>query len=227
MKFKFDDPPRNKKPKHKEEQQMSVKQMSTDQLQDDLESIAQTWPNGVPEQQSDRVNALKGELKRRGEEVRRAAPPKTNGNGSKPKSIKSMNDEQLEAELRKLSTAIGVNPKDEELQERHANVRYEMRQRNAAGPSVAPRSIEIPDEDEPEKARQIESPRVQEDKRKLALNGVNGFSAQAGGRGVVLRYTATEGDTTILQVASSLSVEEAEAHIANVQAAIKKHKSDS
>lgn len=201
---------------------MSVKQMTTDQLQDDLESIANTWPGGIPPEQNDRVNALKGELKRRGEPLRAARAKQTsNGNGA-PKDIGSMTDAQLEKELRELSQSLGANPKDEDSQNRFADVRFEMRKRAKAAPaeqvppaspSVSPRAIEIPNESEVETKVEVA--------RKVARDpGVKGITASPGGKGVIVKYTAQDQFGNIAQVASMMSIEEAEQLVQHFQAAV-------
>ncbi len=131
---------------------MSVKQMSSDQLRDDLAAIALTYPDEVPWQQVDRVNALRAELKRRGESVERPA-------GQRPvpaPQLATMTGEELEAELRKLSTR-----KDEASQNRFADIRFELRRRAGAptklaeqaetSPSVVPRALELPSDEEVER----------------------------------------------------------------------------
>ena len=192
---------------------MSVKSMTADQIQDDLESIVKTWPGGVPPEQTDRVNALKGELKRRGVEARVARPqssPSSNGNG-KPASIKAMDDTELEKELRRLSTAIGLDPGDDDLQNRFADVRFEMRKRAKADgerenaqpptPPVQPRAIEIPDEVEAAPTKQAEA---------APTTSVKGFAAMVGGGGVVFKYTAQDQHGSVVQLANLLTPDEAD-----------------
>lgn len=125
---------------------MSVKQMTSDQLRADLRAIALTFPEGIPWQQVDRVNALRGELKRRGESPDAPAPPATQG------SPTAATTEELEAELRTLSTR-----NDEESQKRFADVRYELRRRAKAEDDadsrpktspVNPRALEMPSDEE-------------------------------------------------------------------------------
>jgi hypothetical protein len=155
---------------------MSVKLMTTESIRDDLETIAITWPEGVPATQVDRVNALKAELKRRGDDADapNGAPSKAKKLGRR--SVKDMDRDELEAELRSLSK---TGPGDEAAQERFANVRYELRSRLAAkkdlaedelppGPPPPPlpaRQLELPDEDEMELARRE---REANDDRKVA-----------------------------------------------------------
>lgn len=107
---------------------MSVKMMTTEQLQNDLAHTFQMWGGGIPPEQNDRVNALRAELKRRGatEHAARQELPVARG-------IEGMTDEQLAAELRGLSDRISKNPSDETLQERFADVRFELRKRTKNG----------------------------------------------------------------------------------------------
>lgn len=137
---------------------MSVKQMTTEQIRDDLTSIAMTWPEGVPWQQQDRVTALKGELKRRGESFDLASAVTAAVQGKTERPIKAMEDDELEAELRKASERLSRNPGDEATQKRFADIRYELRARTKAGAAEAPevrkapiplgRELELPDDDE-------------------------------------------------------------------------------
>ena len=192
---------------------MSVKSMTTEQLQDDLESIARTWPNGIPTEQNDRVTALKGELKRRGAEMRTIRPVTGETASDRPRNIIDMSDVQLEKELRKLSQTIGSDPKDEDAQNRFADVRFEMRKRAKAAPSsppVAPREIEIPDTVETKKPSLPEGEQVR--RAEPIANGrtsIKGFSADAQGNGVLVKYTAQVQDGSIIQVAAMLSPEDA------------------
>lgn len=127
---------------------MSVKLMSAEAIRDDLRTIALTWPDGVPAQQIDRVNALKGELKRRGEPLDGPASPTM---ARALNSITALSTEELEAELRTLSTR-----NDEASQTRFADVRFELRRRNSNGAEPAPpsrpqaaiRELELPADDE-------------------------------------------------------------------------------
>jgi len=226
MKFKFDDPPERNK---KKREPMSVKQMTSDQIQDDLEQINRQWAGGIPPEQVDRVNALKSELKRRGEQAR-AVRPQANGNGvnGKQRNVKSMTDDQLQKELSVLAETMERS--DEDAQSRFADVRYELRQRSARAepstPSVSPRSIEIPDASEEEvvtKGRDVASPSTTV-ARKIPV-GVKGFSAQVGAKGVVLRYTAQDQYGNIAQVAGMLTWDEADQLVAQIQAAIYEGKS--
>lgn len=154
---------------------MSVKLMTTESIRDDLETIAITWPDGVPATQVDRMNALKAELKRRGENANapNGAPSKA---GTGRRNVKSMDREELEQELRTLSKAGSL---DDDAQDRFADVRYELRYRLVKkdlaedelppGPPPPPlpaRQLELPDEDEMELARRE---REIEDSRKAAI----------------------------------------------------------
>ncbi len=119
---------------------MSVKMMTPQQIRDDLDTVALTWPDGIPWEQADRVNALKGELKRRGEEPWVLDPrPKTLTVGDK-------DTDALEKELRALST----RPQDDaDAQKRFAAVRDELRRRAketapAARSPLPAREIEMP-----------------------------------------------------------------------------------
>jgi hypothetical protein len=155
---------------------MSVKLMTTESIRDDLETIAITWPEGVPVTQVDRVNALTAELKRRGEDtvVPNGAPGKVK---TGRRSIKDMDREELEQELRTLSKS---SPGDEAAQERFADVRYELRSRLVkkdlaedelpSGPPPPPlpkRQLELPDEDEAELARRERE--AQDDRKAAAI----------------------------------------------------------
>jgi len=127
---------------------MSVKLMSAEAIRNDLRTIDLTWPDGVPAQQVDRVNALKAELKRRGEPLDGPASPTM---ARAMNSITALSTEELEAELRTLSTR-----NDEASQTRFADVRYELRRRASNGAEPAPpprpqaaiRELELPADDE-------------------------------------------------------------------------------
>ena len=204
---------------------MSVKTMTSDQIQGDLEAISRIWPSGVPPEQTDRVNALKGELKRRGETVRAATrqPPAAQTNGQ-PKSIAGMSDDQLAKELQNLSNAIGTDPNDDALQERFADVRFEMRKRAKAAkeepavptsPSVTPRAIEIPEE-EPAKGSLFSEASEKRAKSASAApaSSVKGFTAQLTPQGVIVKYTAQDSNGTIVQIANRFTSEEFDALVA-------------
>lgn len=105
---------------------MSVKLMTTDQIHLNLATIANMWPGGIPTEQYDQINALKSELKRRGVD---AHPMTPTGPQTKPVVVEGMTMEQLQKELEILAGALGKTPNDEGLQERFANVRFELRQR--------------------------------------------------------------------------------------------------
>jgi len=114
---------------------MSVRTMTTDALQKDLNSVMSMWGGGIPVEQADRVNALRGELKRRGVEARTQAAPlasqdhQPNGEPTQP-LLSELNDQQLQAELDRLLTYVGKNPMDEAAQTRFADARYEVRSRS-------------------------------------------------------------------------------------------------
>ena len=109
---------------------MSVKLMTTEAIQTDLAMIHNMWGGGIPPEQADRVNALKGELKRRNvtEQATRALLPQERNTVG---DIASMTDDQLSTQLRSLSERISKSPGDDELQEAFANVRFELRKRSA------------------------------------------------------------------------------------------------
>lgn len=220
---------------------MSVKQMTSDQIQDDLEQITRQWAGGIPPEQADRINALKSELKRRGEQAR-VVRPQANGNSDRPKSIKSMTDEQLEKEMRKLSENMSAD--DDEAQERFANLRFEVRQRakqynENSSPPVTPRAIEIPDQADIAKAADYSDGRgnVSDGRGKAAATvvrnnparkipvGVKGFSAQVGGTGIVVRYTAQDQYGNIAQIAGVLTWDEADQLAAQILASVDEAKS--
>lgn len=136
---------------------MSVKTMTADAIRNDLRTIALTWPDGVPWQQLDRVNALKAELKRRNEPIDGPAGPPTPA----ATPLAAMTTAELESELRALSTRS-----DEASQARFADVRFEIRRRandslEAVRPArqAAPRALELPDEDEVELRRREDESR--------------------------------------------------------------------
>ncbi len=132
---------------------MSVKLMTPQQIRNDLKTIQLTWPEGIPFEQIDRVTALKGELKRRGEPLE--APAEEVQEADTPLALAS--DDKLAAELRALSVVVGRNPNDERAQSRFADIRFEIRKRakaaadQSAAPTlspVAPRELELPSDDE-------------------------------------------------------------------------------
>lgn len=106
---------------------MSVRKMTVGQLNADLEAIMLTWPDGIPEQQQDRINAIKGELKRRGaDEVSTQSQVRQQTSAV---DLADLTEPALEKELRRLSEILNRNSKDEAAQERFAEVRYELRKR--------------------------------------------------------------------------------------------------
>lgn len=133
---------------------MSVKAMTTTQIRENLKTIALTWPDGIPWQQADNVNALKGELKRRGETFEKPVDPEVNVSANK--STTASTDDELQTELRALSDRISRDPKNEAAQQRFADVRFELRQRAKNGaeaapptrPPLPPRELELPSDDE-------------------------------------------------------------------------------
>lgn len=216
---------------------MSVKTMTVEQLRGDLDAVARMWPAGTPPEQADRVNALKGELKRRGEDFAMRAPREED----KPRSLLDMTDDQLSKELRKLSDRIGADPKDENAQERFANVRYEIRKRQRkadadpqstrgreeAPPTRAPlppRAMEIPDEvvTPAVETRPVGGPLSSDDPGPSVMIP-RGYTATAVASGLVIKHIVQTGDS-LVQIASAWSVDEAEAFIATVQEAVTKAK---
>lgn len=188
---------------------MSVKLMTPDQLRADLTTIVLTWPEGVPWQQIDRVNAIKGELKRRGEPIDQPA-------GSKPaaRAVLALTTGELEAEIRELSTRD-----DEESQERFANVRFELRRRAKLldqlsqegeevvakakrSPVVAPRELELPSDEEvarvvprrPAVASLAKAPRP----APSVPDSVRGYRATSRGGDVILEYEIMQKDGSVL-----------------------------
>lgn len=185
---------------------MSVRKMTTDQLKADLEAIILTWPDGVPEQQQDRVNALRGELKRRGgDEVSMQPRPQASA-----VDLADLTDAALEKELRRLSGVIERNQKDEAAQERFAEVRYELRKRQKAngesngngkemfGGAVVARTTEMPARRVP---RQVDTPQLDtevfdEMKKEAALQAAVEVTpaqqAVAAKNGMLLEHIETE-----------------------------------
>jgi hypothetical protein len=197
---------------------MSVKLMTSDQIQNDLEATNRTWPGGIPPEQTDRVNALKSELKRRGETVRSAAKQQAPQANGRPQSIASMTDDQLAKEMRDLASALGSDPNDDSRQERFADVRFELRKRAKAAPaeetqptspSVSARAIEIPDEEEPKKSKSVTA----STSTAAPASSVKGFSAQLTAQGVIVKYTAQDANGTIVQIASRFTSDEYDALI--------------
>lgn len=158
---------------------MSVKLMTVANIRNDLQAIAMAWPEGPPPEQVDRVNALLGELRRRGEDqkVAQEKPSAT----PRPPNPKLMTIESLQDELRALAARTAGG--DETAQERFADVRFELRNRlkaAASAPSTPPptRAIEFPDDD---LGGPVEmSAKVQPTKRAQAplSKMVRGFSAR-------------------------------------------------
>lgn len=141
---------------------MSVRLMTTDAIKKDIQVTVRQWPGGIPAEQEDRMKALYGELKRRGQEApdRPAAPePQT--------ELADMNDDGLERELRRVAERIGKEPENEDLQNRFADVRFEIKRRSKPAPSVVRREIEF---DTPETIAQVEPPRPSNGKSDLLLS---------------------------------------------------------
>lgn len=142
---------------------MSVKLMTSDTIRADLQALVLTWPDGIPPEQADRVNALRGELKRRGEDPNVAASIPTSAVLAAQLPIGQMRQDDLERELRDLSDRLGKKPDDEAAQNRFADVRFELRRRMKSSPLAVtatmpppppdPRALELPDEDEVELKR--------------------------------------------------------------------------
>lgn len=155
---------------------MSVKTMTTKQIQDDLKVIALTWPDAVPWEQADRVNALKTELKRRGEDPVVKPDRVTIANRG---AIDMLPTEELEKELRGLSDQISRDPSNEEAQQRFADVRFEIRRRAKAQPngddaalqrpSLPPRELELPPDDEVPRKPATVSPEILDEIRSQQL----------------------------------------------------------
>lgn len=131
---------------------MSVKLMSPEQIRNDLKTMELTWPDGIPWEQFDRVNALKAELKRRGEPLDGPSGPPAGALYAGTAALAASTTAELEVELRKLSARD-----DEDSQKRFADVRDELRRRakvDSAAPPTPPRSqvvsreLELPDEDD-------------------------------------------------------------------------------
>ncbi len=110
---------------------MSVKMMTTDQIHTNLATIHNMWPGGIPTEQYDQVNALKAELKRRGVDAKVQVPGQPAIETLAVLSELSL--EQLTKELSKTGEALGKNPQDDALQERFANIRFEIRQKVSKG----------------------------------------------------------------------------------------------
>lgn len=112
---------------------MSVKLMTTEQIHTNLATIHNMWAGGVPPEQTDQVNALKAELKRRGVDANAVSPALPQLKMQVPEG---MTLEQLQKEMSTISEAISKNPHDDALQERFANVRFELRKRTKSAPVV-------------------------------------------------------------------------------------------
>jgi len=198
---------------------MSVKQMTTSQIQDDLRTIALMWPEGIPWEQTDRVNALKGELKRRGEPFEKPVDLFDERAVNKPATAATT--DELEAELRALSERVARNPKDEAAQQRFADVRYELRQRSrtssepAAQPRtspVAPRALELPSDDEvelvtppPTEARIVPRRPAENRPQPKSASPSSGFDA-SGNNGYVAVKFILSSDDGIVRVHRELTI---------------------
>lgn len=223
---------------------MSVKQMTTQQIRDDLDSVALTWPDGVPQQQADRVNALNRELKRRGEEPWVAGVSRPATRPTQPPN--SMTVESLEQELRELSNRIGRAPDDEASQRRFADVRFELRRRakvedyatdpkaqtpgtvaaeySKSSPPLPPRALELPTDDEmimkeAVKAR-VSAPKLSVlQGLQVDVCGYTASAAGAGGRPVVLSHTL-HSELGSMITSSSFTLDETVAFIKMLQGAL-------
>lgn len=209
---------------------MTIKTMTPQQIRDDLDALTLTWPEGVPPEQTDRVNALRGELKRRGEDPWVAGAAKT--------PMASLDTDELEMELRALSERLARDPRDEVSQKRFADVRYELRQRTKGSDNSLPKTTPLPprvlefDDDVPmkpmkrlkqlpeERTANFSAPAREESavtNRKVAKTrpGVASFSVATDGDFVVLELSL--GPT--LDLVSRLSIDEANALIAAMRSA--------
>jgi hypothetical protein len=209
---------------------MTIKTMTPQQIRDDLDALALTWPEGIPSEQTDRVNALRGELKRRGEDPWVAGAAKT--------PMASMDADELEMELRELSARIARNPNDEPSQKRFADVRYELRRRTKGSDDSSPKTTPLPprvlefDDDVPmkqlkkrpeervERVANFSTPTQEESailNRKAVKRrpGVASFSVATDGDFVVLELSL--GPT--IDLVSRLSIDEANALIAMMRSA--------
>lgn len=259
-----------------EQEDMSVKLMTSDTIRADLQALALTWPDGIPPEQVDRVNALRGELKRRGEDPNVAASIPTSAVLTAQLPIGQMRQDDLEKELRDLSDRLGKKPDDEAAQNRFADVRFELRRRMKSSPPTDapatpppppdPRALELPDEDEVELRRRereaADAAQAAIDRRarevarsknvdiksiskpdrismeelsaraaavgtklhtKKAISPTGGFSATAvsvaGFPKVVIEFER-KGPFGFVCIAPQLTIAEAKAHVAQVQAAI-------
>jgi hypothetical protein len=206
---------------------MTIKNLTTDQIQADLANISRTWPGGIPPEQNDRVNALKGELKKRGEPLR--AAPKAPAQPSEPSSskrVQDMSSKELESELGRLAQVLGNSPSDDESQERFADVRFEMRKRAKMDngpdqeveapttPSVTPRAIDIPDEVETPAPKAAQKPATTTARGIGPINLVVSADAK-----VVVRVLAQDA-MSVAQVASVLTIEQAGNLVEMLQATI-------
>lgn len=204
---------------------MSVKLLSADALRADLETIALTWPDGIPLQQQDRVNAIKSELKRRGEPIERpAGSPAPAPAGP----MDAMTTEELETELRTLSTRS-----DDASQTRFANIRFELRRRvnarteePASQSQVPSRALEFPTDDEVARVvprrPAVPAPRPQPQTRPLEKRPpmtVCGYTATGRQDGSVVLEYELQADAGSVLAARVLEGEQADDFIAMVAAA--------
>lgn len=140
---------------------MSIKLMTSTQIRDDLYTLALTWPDGLPSEQVDRANALRAELKRRGEDpaVTKAEAPVSRA----ARRVEEMTTPALEQGLRELSTTMTKD--DDAAQDRFAGIRFELRKRALkekaepekakvepeqvkVAPARPPIALEMPDDEE-------------------------------------------------------------------------------
>lgn len=210
---------------------MSLKQYTTETLQDDLAALARMWPDGIPEQQTDRVNAIKNELKLRGATLRRSQPaqpqrasvyedsaaPAPSVNGGEP--INLLSDAALDSEYKLAARQVGDDPGNDVLQDRFATLRFEMRKRAKAKAeqpatpppqSVQPRDIEIPNDVERRVPRFV-APQ--------SASAVRGYVTNVEGGTVMLSIGGKVGDSSVLQLATVLTPDDAEVLAAMINAA--------
>lgn len=194
---------------------MSLKQYATETLQADLAALARMWPDGIPPEQNDRVNAIKNELKIRGVSLRPAAQqPRQSvydevkvvdaGNGGE--SINLLSDAALDAEYKLTARQVGDDPGNDQLQDRFATLRFEMRKRAKAkadqppqvfAQSVIPRDIEMP----PTSA------------------AVQGYTTDVAGGTVMLTFSSKSSVNAIIQLATVFTPDEAKQLAAMLNAA--------
>lgn len=133
---------------------IGVRTMTTDQIKNDIATTVRQWPQGVPPEQDDRMKALYGELRRRGQDVltvQQQAQPQQAAAVASDAALADCSDEALQKELVGLSDRIARG--DSAAQDRFADIRYEIRKRDKARPSsIAARQIEF-DSEQPQVAQ--------------------------------------------------------------------------